>query len=90
MVSTPHINLPLTAAERLRRMASSLISTGQAKVVLPSAQSMYEAAARWRDEALINDRSLYSGQPLDGRAAGRELVRCQRRVKIDPLLPLGV
>lgn len=36
---------------------------------------MYAAVARWRDEALISDRSLFSGQPIDGAAAARELVR---------------
>lgn len=42
--------------------------------VLPSAQPMYEAARRWRDEALIADLSLFSGEPLVGRAAAQELV----------------
>lgn len=43
--------------------------------VLPSAQPMYEAARRWRDEAMIGDRSLFDGRPIDGLAAARELVR---------------
>ena len=46
-----------------------------ARIVLPSAQPMYAAAARWRDEALIGDRSLFSGQPIDGVAAAQELTR---------------
>lgn len=36
---------------------------------------MYAAAERWRDEALVGDRSLFSGQPIDGLSAARELVR---------------
>jgi 5-methylcytosine-specific restriction protein B len=56
-------------------MAFTPVSAGHAKVVLPSAQPMYEAAARWRDEALIGDHSLFSAKPLDGRAAAHELVR---------------
>lgn len=40
----------------------------------PSAQAMYTAAERWRDEALIGDRSLFDGRLLDGVTAGRELV----------------
>ena len=36
---------------------------------------MYAAAERWRDEALIGDRSLFSGQPIDGVAAARALMR---------------
>ena len=36
---------------------------------------MYAAAARWRDEALIGDRSLFSGQPINGLAAAQELTR---------------
>lgn len=46
-----------------------------ARIVVPSAQPMYAAAARWRDEALIGDRSLFSGQPIDGVAAAQELTR---------------
>ena len=43
--------------------------------VLPSAQPMYAAARRWRDDALIGDRSLFDGRPIDGLAAARELER---------------
>lgn len=44
-------------------------------MVLPSAQPMYAAAARWRDEALIEDKSLFTREPLDGRRASSDLVR---------------
>ncbi|MFK5634039.1 McrB family protein [Ornithinimicrobium sp. LYQ103] len=40
----------------------------------PSAQPLYAAAERWRDEALIGDRSLFDGRALDVQSAGRELV----------------
>ncbi|MGO0575480.1 McrB family protein [Ornithinimicrobium panacihumi] len=40
----------------------------------PSAQPLYAAAERWRDEALLADTSLFGGHQLDGLAAGRELV----------------
>ncbi|MEX5296120.1 AAA family ATPase [Kocuria sp. CPCC 205268] len=50
------------------------VTTGRSRVVLPSAQPMYRAADRWRDEALIDDHSLFSGEPLDGAAAAQELV----------------
>ncbi|KAB1642541.1 McrB family protein [Gulosibacter chungangensis] len=39
----------------------------------PSADPVYEAANAWRD-ALINDQSLFTGEPLDYRAATAELV----------------
>lgn len=42
--------------------------TGKARVVLPSAQPIYAAARRWRDEALIGDRSLFDGRVIDGAA----------------------
>lgn len=35
---------------------------------------MYAAAARWKAEALLDDRSLFGGRGLDGRGAVRELV----------------
>lgn len=51
------------------------VPTGHARVVLPSAQAMYAAAARWRDEALIGDRSLFDGRQIDGRLAADSLVK---------------
>lgn len=45
------------------------------RVVQPSAQAMYAAARRWRDEALVGDQSLFSGRTLDGRLAAAELAR---------------
>src|SRR3954463_14205770 len=48
---------------------------GHARVVLPSAQPLYAAAERWRDQALIDDRSLFSGEPLDVHAATDGLLR---------------
>lgn len=45
------------------------------RIVLPSAQAMYAAAVKWRDESLIADRSLITGTPLDALAAARELQR---------------
>ncbi len=44
------------------------------RIVLPSAQPMYTAAARWRDEALVGDRSLFDGRALDTRRAAEELL----------------
>lgn len=35
---------------------------------------MYAAARRWRDEALVGDRSLFDGRRIDGSAAAEELV----------------
>lgn len=49
-------------------------SKGHARVVLPSAQPIYTAARRWRDEALIDDRSLFDGRHLDGRATTQGLL----------------
>lgn len=56
-------------------MSTVPANRGQSRVVVPSAQPMYAAAARWRDEALIADRSLFSGQPINGLAAAKELTR---------------
>lgn len=50
------------------------VMTGRCRVVLPSAQPMYQAAERWRNESLIENRSLFSGELLDGAAAAQELV----------------
>lgn len=50
------------------------VTIGRCRVVLPSAQPMYRVAERWRDEALIEDHSLFSGEPLAGAAAAQELV----------------
>lgn len=47
---------------------------GTSRIVFPSAQEMYAAAARWRDESLIGNNSLFSGQHVDGRLAAAELV----------------
>lgn len=44
------------------------------RIVFPSAQEMYAAAARWRDESLIGNHGLFSGQPIDGGSAAAELV----------------
>jgi 5-methylcytosine-specific restriction enzyme B len=43
------------------------------RVILPSAQPAYAAALRWRDEALVDDRSLFDGRPIDGLGAAAEL-----------------
>ncbi|GAB3267584.1 McrB family protein [Arthrobacter pigmenti] len=40
----------------------------------PSAQPMYKAAARWRDECLIADRSLFSGDEIETVTAVRQLI----------------
>lgn len=48
--------------------------TGHARVVLPSAQPIYAAARRWRDESLIEDRSLFDGRNLYGRATAQGLI----------------
>ncbi|QCY34407.1 hypothetical protein [Kocuria rosea] len=48
--------------------------TGRSRVVLPSAQKMYWAADQWRDHLLVDDRSLFSGEPLNGADAAQELV----------------
>ena len=56
-------------------MTVPVLLDSRARVVVPSAQPMYAAALRWRDEALIGDRSLFSGQPIDGLSAAGELVR---------------
>lgn len=47
---------------------------GPSRIVLPSAEGMYGAAARWRDECLIGNNSLFSGQSVDGGSAAVELV----------------
>ncbi|WP_146187359.1 hypothetical protein [Arthrobacter sp. HMWF013] len=47
---------------------------GPSRIVLPSAEGMYFAAARWRDECLIGNNSLFSGQSVDGGSAAAELV----------------
>lgn len=47
---------------------------GPSRIVLPSAEGMYAAAARWRDECLIGNNSLFSGQSVDGGSAAAELV----------------
>lgn len=49
-------------------------SPGTSRIVLPSAEGMYAAAARWRDECLIGNNSLFSGKSIDGRTAAAELV----------------
>ena len=41
----------------------------------PSAQPVYAAAAEWRDRCLLDDRSLFSGQPGSTLAQGEELLR---------------
>ncbi len=41
----------------------------------PSAQAVYTAASRWRDESLINDRSLFGGPHGTTLALGEELLR---------------
>ncbi|MGQ1838227.1 McrB family protein [Kocuria turfanensis] len=48
--------------------------TDRSRVVLPSAQRMYWAASRWRDLSLIDDRSLFSGEPVNSEAASQELM----------------
>lgn len=50
------------------------VTTEKTRAVLPSAQPMYEAAERWRDDFLLGNRSLFSGAPLDAAAAVQELV----------------
>jgi len=47
---------------------------GRCRIVSPSAQPMYAAAERWRDESLINDLSLFDGRNIDGGQAAEELV----------------
>jgi hypothetical protein len=49
--------------------------TGNARVVVPSAQPIYEVAARWRNQTLVDDRSLFGGQPLDAAVATAGLLR---------------
>ncbi|GAA1347114.1 McrB family protein [Arthrobacter roseus] len=46
---------------------------GLSRAVQPSAQPMYEAAARWRDECLVGDRSLFGGVEMNGVASARQL-----------------
>lgn len=41
----------------------------------PTAQPIYEAAAQWRDVALLDDRTLFSGGPGSTLADGEALVR---------------
>lgn len=50
------------------------VTTSRSRVTLPSAQKMYWAAEQWRNRALIDDRSLFSGEPMNGAAAAQELV----------------
>lgn len=50
------------------------VTTSRSRVTLPSAQKMYWAAEQWRDRSLIDDRSLFSGEPVNGAAAAQELV----------------
>ena len=45
------------------------------RIPYPSSQPVYAAAARWRDECLLADRSLFSGGPGSTLAQGEELVR---------------
>ncbi|WP_197723058.1 McrB family protein [Kocuria rosea] len=49
-------------------------TTSRSRVTLPSAQKMYWAAEQWRDRALIDDRSLFSGEPINSLTAVQELV----------------
>ena len=51
------------------------IPWGPCRLVYPSAQPMYAAARRWRDESLVGDRSLFDGRPIDGDAAFQELMQ---------------
>ncbi|HZL06645.1 MAG TPA: hypothetical protein VFE45_14730, partial [Coriobacteriia bacterium] len=41
----------------------------------PSAQPVYAAVEEWRDRCLLDDRSLFSGEPGSTLANGEELVR---------------
>jgi hypothetical protein len=45
------------------------------RILYPSAQPVYEAAARWRDRCLIEDGSLFDPDRSSGLAAGQGLVR---------------
>lgn len=45
------------------------------RIPYPSAQPIYEVAARWRDLALLEDRSLFSGGPGSTLEDGEALVR---------------
>lgn len=45
------------------------------RIPYPTAAPVYAAAARWRDECLLDDRSLFSGGPGSTLAQGEELVR---------------
>lgn len=49
-------------------------SSGTSRIVMPSAEAMYAAAARWREECLIGNNSLFSGKSFDGGSAAAELV----------------
>lgn len=51
------------------------VATNQSRLVYPSAQAMYRAAERWRDEALIDDRSLFGGHSLEPQIAVQDLRR---------------
>lgn len=51
-----------------------MVGRSSCRLPYPSAQPMYAAAERWRDEALLDDRSLFDDRPLDVRTAGQELV----------------
>lgn len=48
--------------------------SASARIVLPSAERMYTAAARWRDSSLLGDTSLFSGEQVNGAAAADELL----------------
>ncbi|MBD7981572.1 McrB family protein [Oerskovia merdavium] len=45
------------------------------RVPYPTARPIYEAAARWRDVALLDDRSLFSDGPGSTLADGEALIR---------------
>src|SRR6478609_1534737 len=50
------------------------IPWGPCRIAWPSVQPMYGAARRWRDHALVQDRSLFDGRRIDGVAAADELI----------------
>src|SRR5664279_6380188 len=50
------------------------IPWGPCRIAWPSAQPMYVAARHWRDEALVNDRSLFDSRRIDGVAAADDLI----------------
>lgn len=45
------------------------------RIPYPTARPVYAAAARWRDECLVDDRSLFSGGPGSTSDQAAELVR---------------